>query len=346
MKKVRLALALLALITAFGSFSSASAQTATEKPKLNVAILIFNGVQIIDYTGPYEVLGSGRRRNVYTVAEKPDAITTNMGMRVVPNYTFENQPKPDIMIIPGGGVKPHLDNPKVIKWLQDSAAQARYVMSVCNGAFFLAKAGLLDGLEATTTAGLIEDLRAAAPKTRVVSDKRFVDNGKIITAGGLSSGIDGALHLVEKLDGKGWAQATAYGIEYNWQPEAGFARAALADMKLPQSIYDAFYPGADPLSITGGVDWWEEKWSVSSASTSAEMLKLVSEKWATDARWKKAETEKASDAPATASYWKFTDEKGQVWNGSVSVQPQATEKNRLLLTLKIVRNDSSARAGE
>src|SRR2546423_395828 len=117
MKKLKLAVVLLLVVLgAFGSLSCAWAQTSVEKPKQNVAILIFDGVQIIDYTGPYEVLGSWRKRNVYTVAEKPDAITTNMGMRVVPNYTFENQPKPDIMIIPGGGVKRQLDNQNVIKW--------------------------------------------------------------------------------------------------------------------------------------------------------------------------------------------------------------------------------------
>jgi putative intracellular protease/amidase len=347
MKKARLIIALLALVGACGSLSCVWAQTAPEKPQLNVAILIFEGVQIIDYTGPYEVLGSWHRRNVYTVAEKPDAITTNMGMRVVPNYTFENQPKPDIMIIPGGGVRKHLDNANVIKWVQDNARQARYVMSVCNGAFFLAKAGLLDGLEATTTAGLLDELRKLAPKTKVVSDKRFVDNGKIITAAGLSSGIDGALHLVEKLDGKGWAQAVAYGIEYNWQPESGFARAALADMKMPSSIYEVFYPGADPLSLTGGVDSWEEKWSVPSSSSPAEMLQRINEKWATEAKWSRADAGKSKEAAhATSTRWKLTDDKGQVWSGTVSVQSMAAEKNRLLLTLNIARGEKSARSAD
>lgn len=343
MKKIRLVIALLALVAAFGSQAMAQTQAPAAKPKLNVAILVFDGVQIIDYTGPYEVLGSGRRRNVYTVAEKPEAITTNMGMRVVPNYTFQNQPKPDIMVIPGGGVKQHLDNPNVIKWVQDSAAQAKYVMSVCNGAFFLAKAGLLDGLEATTTAGLIEDLRALAPKTKVVSDKRFVDNGKIITAAGLSSGIDGALHLVEKLEGRGGAQLVAYGIEYNWQPESGFARANLADMKLPSSIYDVFYPGAEPANFAGDNNVWEEKWNISSSSNPAEVLKLINEKWATDKRWKKAETAEAASGSTRVSNWTFTDEKGQVWNGIVSLQPTGAEKpQQLQLTLKIVRTDTSA----
>jgi len=337
-------LAAVALIL-FGSLLASSVQTqaqetAKAKPKQNVAILIFDGVQIIDYTGPYEVLGGWGKRHVYTVAEKADPITTNMGMRVVPNYTFENQPKPDIIIVPGGGVNKHLENQKVIGWIQESAKEARYVMSVCNGAFFLAKAGLLDGLEATTTAGLIDELKKIAPKTRVVRDKRYVDNGKIITAGGLSSGIDGALHLVEKVDGKGWAQAVAYGIEYDWRPEAGYARAAHADQKLPQKIYDAFYPGAEPLSFVGGVESWEEKWEVPSSSASA-LLGSIGEKWATDARWSKSDVVNASSAAPT-SVWKLTDEKGQVWEASATVQPAAN--NRLILTLKVARAASGTRA--
>jgi putative intracellular protease/amidase len=347
MKKVRLVIALLALIGAFGSLSSAQSQTATEKPKMNVAILIFDGVQIIDYTGPYEVLGGWNKRHVYTVAEKADAITTNMGMRVIPNYTFENQPRADIMIIPGGrGVAAQLENQKAIKWIQESSSQAKYVMSVCNGAYLLAKAGLLDGLEATTTAGLIEGLKTLAPKTKMVYDRRVVDNGKIMTTAGLSAGIDGALHLIEKMDGKGWAQQVALGIEYNWQPDSGWTRAALADMKLPSSIYEPFYtPEANLLGVTEGVDAWEEKWSVPSSSSPSEMLQRINEKWATEAKWSRADTGKSNDAASTTtSSWKFTDEKGQPWSGTVSVKPLAAEKNRLLVTLNITRGDTNVRA--
>lgn len=337
-------LAAAALIL-FGSLLAASMQAqaqeaAKPKPKQNVAILIFDGVQIIDYTGPYEVLGGWGKRHVYTVAEKSDPITTNMGMRVVPNYTFENQPKPDIIIVPGGNVNQHLGNQRVLNWIRESAGEARNVLSVCNGAFFLAKAGLLDGLEATTTAGLIDELKKIAPKTRVVRDKRFVDNGKIITAGGLSSGIDGALHLVEKVDGKGWAQMVAYGIEYDWRPEAGYARAAHADQKLPASIYDVIFPGSEPLSFVGGVESWEEKWEVPAASA-PELLGRISEKWSTDTRWAKDSTVKASSSAPTG-VWKLTDEKGQAWEASATVQPAAN--NRLILTLKVVRRAGGPRA--
>ncbi|HWT02048.1 MAG TPA: DJ-1/PfpI family protein [Pyrinomonadaceae bacterium] len=341
-----------AALVLFGALlaSSVQAQEAAKQQRQNVAILIFDGVQIIDYTGPYEVLGGMGKRHVYTVAEKPDAITTNMGMRVIPNYTFENQPKPDIIIVPGGGssepgeqargVGAQLENRKVINWIQASAKEAKYVMSVCNGAFLLAKAGLLDGLEATTTAGLVEKLRSVATKTRVVNDKRFVDNGKIITTGGLSSGIDGALHLIEKMDGKGWAQMSAYGIEYDWRPESGYARASHADMKLPASIYDVIYPAFEPLSFAGGADNWEEKWGAPSNTSAAELLARVGEKWATDARWTKASVSKVNNA-APASVWKLTDEKGQAWEGSASVEQAG---GRLVLVLKVVRGAGGARA--
>jgi hypothetical protein len=93
----------VSIVVGCGCGAPARAQEGASKQKLNVAILIFDGVQIVDYTGPYEALGSGGRRNVYTVAEKPDVITTAMGMRVVPNYTFANQPMPDIIVVPGGG---------------------------------------------------------------------------------------------------------------------------------------------------------------------------------------------------------------------------------------------------
>ena len=106
-------------------------------------------------------------------------------------------------------------------------------MSVCNGAFILASAGLLDGLSATTTNGNIPRLRTQFPKINVVEDRRYVDNGKIITAAGLSAGIDGALHVVELLMGKGAAEQTALVEEYDWHGNSRFVRASLADHVLP-----------------------------------------------------------------------------------------------------------------
>lgn len=190
---------------------------AGEKP-LTVAILVFNGVEIIDFAGPWEVFGAAGFE-VHTVAPGPDPIKTVFGEKVVPDYTIENSPKADIVLIPGGSIAAAIKDPKVIEWIQTRSKEARHVMSVCNGAFLLAKAGLLDGLSATTVRGGLAQLSKFAPRTKVVHNQRYVDNGKFITTAGLSAGIDGALHLVAKTLGKDFAQAVAHGLEYRWDGE-------------------------------------------------------------------------------------------------------------------------------
>ena len=354
MKRLVLALALVAftLVCVCGRVAPARAQEGgAARQRQNVAILVFDGVQIIDYTGPYEALGASGR-NVYTVAEKPDVITTAMGMEVVPNYTFANQPKPDIILVPGGGnsgepsartprgVGAQLNNEAVLRWIRESAAQSKYVMSICNGAFLLQKAGLLDGLSATTTAGYIDYLGTVAPKTKVVYDQRYVDNGKIITAGGLSSGIDGALHLIEKLDGRGAAVGTALGMEYNWQPDSGWARAALADKRIPASVYDTFYKtGTELVDMKTGLDKAEEVWRTPSELSPAEMLKRIDEKWAAD-KWTRAEsvqkTSVSGDAPS-ASRWRGTDASGRAWEVTVNVVPASEARGQLTITFRVSR---------
>jgi len=352
MKRLVLALALVASVLVGAAASPACAQEGgAAKPRQNVAILVFDGVQIIDYTGPYEALGASGR-NVYTVAEKPDVITTAMGMKVVPNYTFANQPKPDIILVPGGGnsgepqastprgVGAQLNNEAVMRWIRESAAQSKYVMSICNGAFLLQKAGLLDGLSATTTAGYIPYLATVAPKTKVVYDQRYVDNGKVITAGGLSSGIDGALHLIEKLDGRGAAVGTALRMEYNWQPDLGWARAALADQLIPQSVYTAFYKAeTEVVNLKSALDKAEEVYRTPSELSPAEMLKRIDEKWAAD-KWTRAESVQkisaAGDAPA-ASRWRGTDALGRSWEVAVNVEPAGSTRGQLTITFRVAR---------
>ena len=104
------------------------------------------------------------------------------------------------------------NDPLVRNWLLENAEQSDYVLSVCNGAYILAKAGLLNGLTATATRHLVDGLARAGPNIKVVHNKRFVDNGKIITSGGLSAGIDAALHIVAKIEGKKHAENLAYGL--------------------------------------------------------------------------------------------------------------------------------------
>src|SRR5262249_20748005 len=160
-------------------------------------------------------------------AASKSPVTTAMGMTVVPKYTLDDAPEPDILLVPGGDIHEPLASAATLRWIVDRSARTRHTLSVCNGAFILAHAGLLDGLSATTTYHLLGKLQKEFPKTKVVRDQRFVDNGRIITSGGLSSGIDGALHVVSKVRGLGVAQETALGIEYDWRPGSGFARGAL-----------------------------------------------------------------------------------------------------------------------
>jgi transcriptional regulator GlxA family with amidase domain len=175
-----------------------------------VAILIFDGVELLDFAGPAEVFivaERGQAFRVITVAEKEDLVRTMGGIRIKPDATCAKAPRADIVVVPGGnrnGV-----GPAGMKWLSAAAKDAEIVLSVCMGAFLLADANLLDGIEATTHQWGIAGLKQSAPKCKVVTGKRFVDSGKIITTGGVTAGIDGALHIVERLLGKEAARWTA-----------------------------------------------------------------------------------------------------------------------------------------
>src|SRR5205807_4312943 len=243
----------------------------TKSKQVTVAIVLFDGVQIIDYSGPWEVFGQAGFK-VFTVADKSEPLTTRFDQKVIADYTFDNSPDADIVLLPGGrGTLKAADNPRAIKWIQDKAKKARYVMSVCTGAFLLARTGLLDGLSATTYHDAIGNLSQAAPKTRVVYNQRYVDNGKVITTAGLSSGIDGALHLVERILGKGQAQSEALVLEYTWEGDAKPARAAFADRYLP--AFQALEGRV--ISVEGDLDHWNMQVLVSKPSSMSEIMELA-----------------------------------------------------------------------
>lgn len=202
----------------------AAAQAEASASRKNVAIFIHDRVELLDFAGPGEVFSSVRTSkglafNVYTVAVSTEPIVSQRFLTVIPQYTFENCPKPDIVVLPGGATRVALQNEATMSWIKRVASDADIMLSVCTGALLLAQNGLLDGLEATTHHGTISRLRQVATKTRVYDDRRFVDNGKIITAAGVSAGIDASLHVVERLLGRETAKATAYYMEYDWRPE-------------------------------------------------------------------------------------------------------------------------------
>jgi putative intracellular protease/amidase len=311
---------------------------------ITTAILVFDDVQIIDYTGPFEALG--RRGPTFLVAETPELVT-NMGMKVTANYTFADAPAPDVLVIPGGGssgerqtrrygVGVAIERPAVIDWIRRTAEQAQFVLSVCNGAFLAQRAGLLDGLTATTTAGYIDYLARIAPSTKVVRDQRVVDNGKVVVTGGLSAGIDGALRIIEKAEGFGTAVETALQMEYDWRPNDGWSRAVLADIRVPQGIYAVFHgEGTRMLEFESRPQRGREVWSTVSDLAPHELLRRIDATLDADG-W--ARTPNAGNL-ATAT---GTDQDGTVWEVAIGVEPAAVGDSdsaelRCHVTIEIAR---------
>ena len=319
----------------------ANQEQPTRAQRPSVAVLLFDGAEVIDYAGPWEAFGEAGFK-VFTVAEKIAPISATFGQKIVPDYTFANSPEADVLLVPGGGVRGAVQNAELIKWVQKNAGTSKHVMSVCTGAFILAKAGLLDGLGATTVSHAIGDLAKAAPTTKVVSDQRYVDNGKIVTTAGLSSGIDGAFHVIAKIKGTGEAQATALGMEYRWEPDSKFARAALADRYFPE-IHGI---EADVLSTQGDVDHWEFKALFSKPDSAGAILDLLNKKVIAAMQHTRGPVSVVSSDPNGAAgnspiSWKFTDEQGSNWIGSAMVEP-ASAPGKFVVTLKLMRQTGNS----
>lgn len=190
-----------------------------KKEKLNVAIFLFHNNQVLDYAGPYEAfVAAGKSFNVYTVGANHKPIITAPNLSVNPQYTIKNAPKPDVIIIPAG------DNEAVNKdarnWISKSAKEADHVLSICNGAILIAELGILDGLEATANKSGLNALRKFSKIKKVYNDRRYVDNGKVITSGGVSAGIDASFYLISKIFDDRRAKAAANNLEYiYWDPK-------------------------------------------------------------------------------------------------------------------------------
>jgi transcriptional regulator GlxA family with amidase domain len=190
--------------------------------KIRVAFAISEGATMIDFAGPWEVFqdvhvhGRGATMDemmpfeLYTVAETREPIRASGGMRIVPDYTFEDAPPPRVIVVPA-----QRGSEKLRAWLVQMRPRVDVLASVCTGAFHLAKAGLLDGKRATTHHDFYESFAARNPKVTLVRGQRFVEADSVVsTAGGLSSGIDLALHVVARYYGREVAAQTATYMEY------------------------------------------------------------------------------------------------------------------------------------
>jgi transcriptional regulator GlxA family with amidase domain len=195
----------------------------------NVAIVVYNGVEILDFAGPAEVFaasssrganGQERAFNVFLVSKTRAPIVSQGFIDVTPDYSIADSPKPDIIVLPGGGAESVINDPEWLAWVKTSADHADHVLTVCTGAFIAGKLGLLDDHDVTTWYAAIPDLTQQFPKARVQQGRRFIDNGKVITTAGVSAGIDGALHLVARTLGRYVADRTAEYMEYAWAPQS------------------------------------------------------------------------------------------------------------------------------
>ena len=201
--------------------------------KINVGIFIFDEVEVLDFAGPFEVFsrtrllkGAESRRsndsapfNPFTVSIDTKPLTATGGLKIIADYTFNNFPKIDILIVPGGyGTRTLLNNESLLKWIKAVSDKANITASVCTGSLLLAKAGLLEGKRATTHWGAIEALKSISKDIQVITERRVV-NDEIITSAGVSSGIDMAFMIVETLYGEEVSSDTAKYIEFHRSKE-------------------------------------------------------------------------------------------------------------------------------
>jgi len=184
---------------------------------------LFDDVEVLDFAGPFEVFSVTVLENghkpflVDTVSEKGTMITARNGLRVQPDYCFDTMPTLDILVIPGGpgAREKEIHNDKVIAWIVDQRKKVELITSVCTGALLLAKAGLLNGKSATTHWASYDRLENEFPEVTVQRDIKFVEDGNVLTSGGISAGINMSFHLVKKLVGTEVAKNTAKRMEYD-----------------------------------------------------------------------------------------------------------------------------------
>ena len=213
-----------ALLGANESKTSDASKLADGKSKLTppvngsipVAILISEGLNVIDFSGPWGVFESVSLPNatqapfqLFTVSEKAEVVISGSGLKLMPHYTFANVPETKVIVIPA-----QKGSDAMIEWLRKTVPTTDVTMSVCTGAFKLAKAGLLSGKAATTHHDFVDELQKKYPDIQVKRGVRFVENEKISTAGGLTSGTDLALRVVDRYFGREVAQTTAAYMEY------------------------------------------------------------------------------------------------------------------------------------
>ncbi len=190
---------------------------------MNIAIYLYEQAEVLDFSGPFEVFTtasrvaqSGEPFNVFLVSQKGGVVTARGGYQVLADYGFHNHPDIDVLIVVGGMHYDELNKSEVLSWIAGQSKKSKVTASVCTGAFLLAKAGVLQNHRVTTHWEDIPELKRMFPKLQVVEGVRWVDEGDVISSGGISAGIDMSLHLVSKLYDLALAEKTAKQMEFSW----------------------------------------------------------------------------------------------------------------------------------
>jgi transcriptional regulator GlxA family with amidase domain len=190
-----------------------------------IAIALFEGAEELDWAGPWEVLAAWSQQwpddgvEVFTVAREDGPVTCAKGLRVLADHTWETAPEFDVLVYPGGmGTRRELGDDGVLEWLRALSRRGTLMTSVCTGSLVYAAAGLLNGRPATTYWGQLDFLGELDPSIEVRRDDRFVDSGEVVTAAGVSAGIDMALHLVARLNSEDRAREVRRYIQYDPEP--------------------------------------------------------------------------------------------------------------------------------
>lgn len=194
---------------------------------MNIGIYIYDEAEVLDFSGPFEVFSTASRIspssapfNTLLIGETGGAVDARGGFRVVPHHGFHNHPPLELLIISGGVYTEERHKPNVLQWIEQQSNRVQIIASVCTGAFILAEAGILTNHKVTTHWEDIPSLAEEYPQLQLLHHTRWVDEGEIITSGGISAGIDMSLHLVSRLTSEALAIKTARQMAFDWSKSA------------------------------------------------------------------------------------------------------------------------------
>lgn len=191
---------------------------------MNVGIYIYDNAEVLDFSGPFEVFSTATRVSknpdlfrVYLIGETGGIVTARAGFKVIPDYSIHNHPPLDLLVVVGGVHTGEMEKNNVMAWIKQQRTQVALTATVCTGIFLLAKATDLSNIKVTTHWEDIPDLRQQFPDLNVQENIRWVDEGNLVSSGGISAGIDMSLYLVGRLYNRNLAEKTARQMEYDWQ---------------------------------------------------------------------------------------------------------------------------------